>query len=167
MEIPVLKTEINFPSLSSHRKIRSFKESNLPVHIDNGNGSEVIKELLLGEVGEKAYNFLDQNVCLSDSITMLISTSTRFNIEKISLNKYTNIVNLTRVNDIRWLNKFFETINTKLPIEGTSVLVGNNINRIRKEYNDTINLQRSPQRPELWDGNTAKRCLQAIMNFSI
>jgi len=50
---------------------------------------------------------------------------------------------------------------------GASVLVGNNVERIRKEYYYTINLQRLPQRPELWDGNTAKRCLQAIMNFSI
>lgn len=61
--------------------------------------------------------------------------------------------------------------NTERPITlrehgGVSVLVGNNVERIRKEYNDTINLQRSPQRPELWDGKTAVRCLQSILNYN-
>ncbi len=46
---------------------------------------------------------------------------------------------------------------------GASVPVGNNIERISKEYNDTLKLDRTPQRPELWDGNTAMRCLEAII----
>jgi len=61
--------------------------------------------------------------------------------------------------------------NTERPITlrehgGASVLVGNNVDRIRKEYNDTLSLKRSPQRPELWDGKTAGRCLQAILNYN-
>jgi len=58
--------------------------------------------------------------------------------------------------------------NTERPVTlrehgGASVLVGNNINRIREEYYNTLKLNRTPDRPELWDGNTAKRCLQAIL----
>jgi len=61
--------------------------------------------------------------------------------------------------------------NTERPITlrehgGASVLVGNNINRIRKEYKETLLLNRKPERPELWDGQTAQRCLQAILNHS-
>ena len=37
---------------------------------------------------------------------------------------------------------------------GASVLVGNNVKQIRKEYLDTMKLKRTPQRPELWDGKT-------------
>lgn len=60
--------------------------------------------------------------------------------------------------------------NTERPITlrehgGASVLVGNNIERIRKEYNSTLKLTRKPERPPLWDGKTAERCLQAILGY--
>lgn len=61
--------------------------------------------------------------------------------------------------------------NTERPITlrdhgGASVLVGNNINRIREEYQNTLKLNRNPQRPPLWDGRTAERCLKAIIKCS-
>jgi UDP-N-acetylglucosamine 2-epimerase (non-hydrolysing) len=60
--------------------------------------------------------------------------------------------------------------NTERPITlrehgGASVLVGNNISKISEEYYKTVNLNRTPDRPELWDGNTAERCLNAIINY--
>lgn len=61
--------------------------------------------------------------------------------------------------------------NTERPITlkqygGASVLVGNEIEKIRREFQNEINSDRIPQRPELWDGNTAVRCVNAIMNYS-
>lgn len=61
--------------------------------------------------------------------------------------------------------------NTERPITleqygGASVLVGNNIERIRSEYNLKLTKKRSPFRPELWDGHTAERCVKAIIDFS-
>jgi UDP-N-acetylglucosamine 2-epimerase (non-hydrolysing) len=61
--------------------------------------------------------------------------------------------------------------NTERPITlrengGASVLVGNNIDRIREEYHIAILKEKRPIRPELWDGRTAERCLQAILNRS-
>jgi len=49
---------------------------------------------------------------------------------------------------------------------GASVLVGNNVERIRKEYRIALAKARRPIRPLLWDGHTAGRCLQAILNAS-
>ena len=43
------------------------------------------------------------------------------------------------------------------------MLVGNNIERIRQEYRYTLSQQRKPKRPPLWDGSTAARCVEAIV----
>ena len=61
--------------------------------------------------------------------------------------------------------------NTERPVTlqehgGASVLVGNNVERIREEYRKTLNQERKPARPKLWDGHTAKRCLNAILDAS-
>ena len=58
--------------------------------------------------------------------------------------------------------------NTERPVTlreygGASVLVGNNVNRIRQEYQETLRSETKPVRPELWDGHTAERCLRAIL----
>ena len=60
--------------------------------------------------------------------------------------------------------------NTERPVTlkehgGASVLVGNNIKRIREEYHIALKAGRVPQRSELWDGQTAMRCVQAIVNY--
>jgi UDP-N-acetylglucosamine 2-epimerase (non-hydrolysing) len=61
--------------------------------------------------------------------------------------------------------------NTERPITlwehgGASVLVGNNVERIREEYLKALYKARKPVRPILWDGQTAGRCLEAIIRAS-
>jgi UDP-N-acetylglucosamine 2-epimerase (non-hydrolysing) len=58
--------------------------------------------------------------------------------------------------------------NTERPVTlrengGVSVLVGNNLSRIREEYRKTIIMKRTPSRPELWDGHTANRIVNRIV----
>ena len=48
---------------------------------------------------------------------------------------------------------------------GASVLVGNDISTIREAYRSALLLTRNPVRPELWDGHTAERCLEAILKY--
>jgi UDP-N-acetylglucosamine 2-epimerase (non-hydrolysing) len=52
--------------------------------------------------------------------------------------------------------------NTERPVTlrehgGASVLVGNNVERIRIEFRNTLSSGAVPNRPELWDGHTADR----------
>ena len=60
--------------------------------------------------------------------------------------------------------------NTERPITliengGTSIIVGNNIKKIKKKYNKIIKINFLPSKPKFWDGKTAKRCLNAIINY--
>ena len=49
---------------------------------------------------------------------------------------------------------------------GTCVLVGNNVDLIRKEYHDNWISTMKPCRPEFWDGHTAERCIEAIIGYT-
>ncbi len=58
--------------------------------------------------------------------------------------------------------------NTERPItlkewNGVSVLVGNDIDKLSLEYRKALRQKRHPVRPELWDGNSAERCLKQIL----
>lgn len=60
--------------------------------------------------------------------------------------------------------------NTERPITlkehgGASVLVGNNIERITKEFEIALQKKRTPHQPELWDGHAAERCLNEIISL--
>jgi UDP-N-acetylglucosamine 2-epimerase (non-hydrolysing) len=61
--------------------------------------------------------------------------------------------------------------NTERPITlrehgGASVLVGNAIEALRREYATIRSLDRTPQRPPLWDGHTADRIINAVIEPS-
>ncbi len=58
--------------------------------------------------------------------------------------------------------------NTERPVTlkehgGASLLVGNDVNRIRAAYREVMGTERRPQRPELWDGHTAERIASIIL----
>lgn len=59
--------------------------------------------------------------------------------------------------------------NTERPITlqkhgGASILVGNDIKKIRAAFRKELKAKRRPMRPEKWDGKTAERIANAIVN---
>lgn len=61
--------------------------------------------------------------------------------------------------------------NTERPITllengGVSSLSGNNILNIKKHYNEIKKSNLKSKKPKFWDGNTAFRCLDALLNYS-
>ncbi len=77
-----------------------------------------LKQDIIEECGEVAYNYISSQLDLQNPRNLLMSTTTRFNIQYQPDNYLNGIVNLKRVNDIRYINKFFEAINIKLPEGG-------------------------------------------------
>jgi lipopolysaccharide/colanic/teichoic acid biosynthesis glycosyltransferase len=72
------------------------------------------QELILEEISPKVYDFIFQYVPIDSRKTFILSTVTHLNIEFLTFSVIEAIVNLKRINDVRYLNKYFESINTKL-----------------------------------------------------
>ena len=79
---------------------------------------EKLSDLIIKEVGKETLTFIRKYADLSNGNSFLASTNTRFNIEKLRKDKFNNIVNIKRINDVRWINKFFESVNSKISIGG-------------------------------------------------
>jgi lipopolysaccharide/colanic/teichoic acid biosynthesis glycosyltransferase len=76
---------------------------------------------LLLEISKPVFNFIFQYAPINSNQTLIVSTNSRFNIDMQLQLEFEAIVNLERINDIRYLNKFFEAVNTKLPVGGIYV----------------------------------------------
>ena len=96
--------------IENARTAKSFKDITLC--------SEVVKQAVEEECGSGIYDFMCRHLNASCDRTLLVSTSSRFNIELQPENHYRAVVNMKRVNDIRYINKFFESVNRKLPEGG-------------------------------------------------
>ncbi len=81
-----------------------------------------ILKFIREELGEKPLHFIQRYIDIADSESLVLSTTTKFNVENLPATSYTAIVNLHRINDIRYVNKFFECINSKLEVD--SLLIG-------------------------------------------
>ena len=80
-----------------------------------------MKELIIQEIGKPACDFISNHIEIQSSDSLIVSTSTTFNIENQHQASFQNIVNLKRVNDIRRINKFFEAVNLKMNLEGVFI----------------------------------------------
>ncbi|HYX08227.1 MAG TPA: hypothetical protein VE912_15965, partial [Bacteroidales bacterium] len=82
---------------------------------------QFVHDRLVEETGKEAYKFITRHVDLDAKDTYIVSTTTRFNITYNASNDSKGLVNLARVNDIRYINKFFESVNAKLENGGCFV----------------------------------------------
>ncbi len=76
-------------------------------------------------------NFIKEYCVLNHSI--LLETTTKLNVEVIK-EQQNCIVNLARLNDIRWINKFIEAVNQKLNMGGNFIVCAETIETRRKKW---------------------------------
>jgi lipopolysaccharide/colanic/teichoic acid biosynthesis glycosyltransferase len=71
------------------------------------------KELIIEKFGQSVYDFISQHVNIDDPEIAIFATSSEFNILNHNGNVST-IINLTKINNIRYINKFFNKVNFRL-----------------------------------------------------
>lgn len=102
--------------------------------------TDSLRMLIIGEIGEAAFGFVQQNMSRLYDRTLLLSTTTRFNIEQQPNDAFTQVVNLKPINKVGRINKFFEAVNEKLPMSGKLIGFAETA-----EYQKIIIYQRYPK----------------------
>lgn len=72
------------------------------------------KELVIQEQGEAAAEFITSHVNIESSTSPVLKTNLKFPVEALENGSADAIVNLNKINDIRGINVFFKTVNSKL-----------------------------------------------------
>lgn len=90
------------------------------------------RDLVIREAGEEVYRFIEKNIMLEHRQTLVVSTTTTFNILSQPEGHFEAIVNLRAINDFKRINLFFETVNSRLPKYGLYINCALT-NQIRKE----------------------------------
>jgi len=102
-----------------------------------------MRELIVRETNEEVYEFMSKHIDIKNQDTLIVATTTAFNIEKQLTPSFHSIVNLSRINNIRWINKFFEVVNTKLEDGGIFISSAETYTlrkkRILKKYPPVLN----------------------------
>lgn len=80
-----------------------------------------IEQTALQHGGEDLWHFISPYLGEESFQYLLLATSTAFNIEQQPINTFDLILNLKRINDIRYINKFFESTNARLLYGGLYV----------------------------------------------
>jgi len=77
--------------------------------------------IISAEFSEEVQDYCSRFVDIHSKDTLILSTTTPFNI-KHHQGKIKAFINLHRINDIRYINKFFETVNSRL--ENGDIFIG-------------------------------------------
>jgi len=107
----------------------TFRTPDFPdIHQD----AEALENSIKEEAGEQVALWMGQHINLPSPKTIVVATTTRFNIMNYPDQYLDCIVNLKQINDIQGVNKFFETVNSKL-VEGGTFMGCAETNKQRKK----------------------------------
>jgi len=78
----------------------------------------VIKNRLNEVISPEAIAFIHNELQIEGRDTKILSTTTVFNVQTLEDEGLVNLVNVQKINDIRYINKFFEAVNSVIPEGG-------------------------------------------------
>lgn len=76
------------------------------------------RDFVIETKSKRAYKFLNRYVDVGDPHAIVFNTTKIANVETLADGFFNKMVNLHRTNDIQRVNKFFETINERMPYGG-------------------------------------------------
>ena len=95
------------------------------------------------QAGIKTREYITKHFDLSSNQTLFLNEDSRFALFDLPAGYYHNIVNFHRLNNIRFINKFLEAANSRLPFDGTLLICAETTNqrkaRIRRKYPPLLN----------------------------
>ena len=142
------KHPVLFPEFETTRKPKFFPVDNSFKTYDKEvseyiSNREHIKQIIIENTSNKVYRFISKYIDVGNPNNLTLSTTTQFNIQQLPANRFISLINLHKINDIRRINKFFETINEKLPDGGLCIYNAETYHmrkeRILNEYPPVLN----------------------------
>lgn len=107
--------------VGKNEKNDNFDELSFLSILNKSENKQLEIEVLLQKelnISEELLFFIKKYVNLGSNNSYITATSTNFNINKLKNNSYSSIINFKKINDTRYINKFFESINSKLSKSG-------------------------------------------------
>jgi len=157
LDIPVIIMERNgnssdgkeFIKFTDHLYLPFDKEDLINI-LDRNTENNIDKnfknaqlENVISECGLKVYYFIRNYFEVLSPKSLIINTTSRFNLKTFYDREFNALVNLKKINDIKHLNKFFETANKLLPLNavfiGCAETKGLRKKRILKKYPPFLN----------------------------
>ena len=77
-----------------------------------------MNKTLIDDIKPEVETFLTSYSDLLVTTTKVLMTTTAFNVQNLEDNSADVIINLKKINDIRFVNKFQEAVNEHLPVGG-------------------------------------------------
>ena len=88
-----------------------------------------MKETIKDKISLEAYDYISKFIDFENENNKLVSTTNKFNISQ-SNNEYDSIVNLTKINNLRYMNQFFIAVNSSIKINGLYIVHFNSFYKI-------------------------------------
>jgi len=79
---------------------------------------EQIRQIIINETSENVYQYTSRFIDVGNPSNITLATTSKFNVEQLPPSRFNSLINLHKVNDIRYINKFFEAVNSRLPLGG-------------------------------------------------
>lgn len=111
-------------NVNRYQNVREVEEKSVNLKsaylLDNMTVENIEKQIITF-AGSAALLNLKKYAKLNMSDTTVLSTSTIFNILNLKDNRFSTVINLLKINNIRSINEFFIAVYDKLPYEGTFI----------------------------------------------